>query len=307
MSAFYRVTVDYVVVGGARVSWDMDRHFTDPGPYVFQLQVGHANVPDTDNWTDVGAPVTDTYFAIDTERRLAGKTADIHYRVKLTTSVDTYYSPVAAAEGLLIQRDWLNYREIVRKEQLRHRVHTSISGFLLKARRYGPRCSICTDQFTEEISRTNCTECFGTGFTLGYFDPLPAVYADVSLPEARDQRDASSGTVQKSVITARFIGDPQLYTYDAWCNGRSDERYYIISVKELAHVRGVAVIFEAELRHAPFSDVVYTVPLDYYAGYTTKQKPAKLQWQQTNNQPGLNYLEAAFAELRERRSRSGRR
>lgn len=308
MDAFARVKVDYVVQGGARIFWEMNRHFIDPGPYSFQLQIGRTGVQDADDWIDLGTPVVDTYQTFDPDQRIFGKTQDVHYRLMLTTLTGVYTSMIADTDGLLIKRDWINYREITRKEMLRHRVHTSINGFLLKVRRYGPRCLVCTDPLTEEVRKTNCPDCYGTGFQFGYFEPLPATYADVSLQDNREHRNPQVGMEKQDVISARFIGDPQLYSYDVWVNAYSDERHYMHKITEKAHVRGVPLIYDAELRLAPFTDVVYTVPIiganamfRQSVQSTTKAEPCH------KIKPQLNYLADAFAELRERRARSSRR
>lgn len=292
---FSRVTIDYIVQGGGRISWEIDRHFTDPGPYTFQVQIGHTGLSDADDWDDVGAPVIDTYFKIDVEKQLFGKTLDVHYRVQLTTTLGTYISNPQSVEGLLSTRDWLNAREIVRKEILRHHALTSVNGYLLKVRRYGPLCGECSDQFTNEVSKSNCPTCFGTGYELGYFTPLAATYADIGLAEQREHRNPSVGMESKSIITGRFIGDPQLYSYDVWVNGHSDERYYMHTLKVTAQVRGVPIVYDAELRYAPFTDIVYTVPIigeGSQARVSDKLSSKKVKtWK---NKSELNYLEAAI-------------
>lgn len=297
MQPFKRILVDYAVVGTARISWEMSTHFVDPGPYTFQLQVGHTALEAATDWVNVGSPVVDTYMTTDTEKRLFGKTLDVHYRVQLTTSTSSYTSMTQPVDGLLLKRDWLKYREIARKEQLRHSVQTSPQGYLLKAIRYGPRCPACTDQYTEETTWTNCPTCYGTGFLNGYFPALPAYYADVSVAQAREHRDPNVGMQKQETITARFIGDPQLYSYDVWCNATSDERYYLHTISVKAQVRSVVLIYDAELRIAPFTDPIYNFNLNPMMSTKRKeiwQKPAK---------KSLNYLEAALLELKERRNR----
>jgi hypothetical protein len=311
VNAFERLRVDNIIQGGTRVWWEIARHFTDPGPYEFQLQTGHTGLDDADDWIDVGAPVVDTYMAFDLNKRVYGKTLDVHYRVKLTTSVDVYYSKPQDSDGLLSKRDWITYRELVRKEQLRHRVQTSVRGFLLKARRYGPRCPDCTDTLTEEISNSQCATCYGTGFEFGYFAPLAAHYADVGMESNREHRDPNKGMDKEDKVEARFVGDPQLYSYDVWVNSTSDERYYLQTIGIKAQHRGVPVVLSAELRLAPYTDVIYTVPLeeDPTTPPARPRNEAKKPWKLKNkpSRPGLTYLESAFAELKERQNRSSRR
>jgi hypothetical protein len=304
--AFARVLVDYVVSGGARVSWEMNRHFVDPGPYSFQLQFGRTGNQDADDWIDIGSPVVDTYFTFDLEKRLFGKEMDSFYRVELVTNEGTYYSMIAQADGKLDKRDWLFVREFIRKEQLRHRVMTSVKGYLLKARRYGPRCETCTDTYTEEVQNTNCPDCYGTGFQNGYFEPMQDVYCELQLQGNRTHRDGQTGTQKSDVLQARFVGDPQLYSYDVWIADYADERYYMHNVQQTGQHRGVNVIFTAELRLAPFTDVIYTFPI---TRETTAMRQTALdkkveQWREapkTKSKPMVFYLEAALQELKNRR------
>jgi hypothetical protein len=317
MQPFQRLEVQYVVTGGTRVSWEMDRHFIDPGPYNFQLQVAHVGIEFADDWEDVGVVVTDQFFSIDMTQRLFGKTSEVHYRVRLNTPNGTYYSMTANALGLLNKRDWLKWREIHRKEKLRHRVLTSVEGFLLKARRYGEPCPICTDKLTEEITWTNCPTCYGTGFRNGYYAPLAASYGDIGQPADQDRRDDKHAMLNPVVITARFIADPQIYTYDIWCDKYSDKRYYIKTVKVAAQVRNVPVVYETELSLAPFTDVIYTYPLStaqlqmqkrrLVQPLTNEQNQTECPPTQTKTpRPRQNYLDAALQELKERRNRSSR-
>lgn len=315
MQPFARLNVQTVIAGGTQVSWEMNRHFIDPGPYYFQLQVEHVAL-DVASWENVGAVVVDTFSAVDSTKRVFGKVGDTHYRVQLNTPIDVYYSAPAATEGLLSKRDWLKWREIYRKEGLRHRALTSVNGFLLKARRYGPRCPICTDSKTEEITWTNCDTCFGTGFQTGYYVPLAASYADIGLATNRDHRDPQKGMDNPVVITGRFLADPQLYSYDVWCDANSGKRYYIQKVAVSSHVRAVPVTYDVELRLAPFTDVIYTYPLDNTntLGQGTSSIEQPLMAQKCNNTqpalaklPRLSPLDSMLAEMKERKTRLSQR
>ena len=302
--SFARVTVDNLIQGGARVSWEIERHFVDPGSYDFQLQIGHTGLDEADDWTDVGSPVVDTYYAFDLEKRAYGKTLDTHYRVELTTTSGTYYSRPAPSDGLLSKKDWLIAREIVRNEQLRHSALTSVKGFLVKARRYGPRCLSCTDPLTEEVSQSQCQDCYGTGFDLGYFEPLPTYFCDIGLEQNREHRNPQTGMEKQDVVKARFVGDTQLYSYDVWINEFSDERYYMHTIGSVANVRGVPLVFDVELRLAPYTDVIYTLPL---TKDSIPDPPGRTKtWEKREappRSPGLTYLEATLNDLKSRKRR----
>lgn len=264
VGAFKRVWVNYLVKTTPTIYWELERAFNDPGPYSFQLQGSHAGVPRADDWINIGSP-TSSFFAQDHGQRLYGKTMTWHYRIKLTTTKGIYYSPIANVLGLLNKHDWLIVREILRKEQLAHKIFSSVRGYLLKARRYGPECTQSryrevNDQFTDEIIDTNCPLCYGTGFSGGYY-PATEYYALLTQEKSRESRSEKTGTSKDVVLQGRFLGTLPLIQNDVWVNIGSDERYYLHSVAEAAEWKSVPVVYSAELRLAPFTDAVYDVPL----------------------------------------------
>lgn len=263
-TVFSRVSVDHLVGGGSRVSWELQKTFTDPTPHTFQLQVGKTGVSTADDWEDVGAPVVDTFFVVDSTQRVYGKRLTTHYRVELTTSEGTYYSEPVATYGLLSQRDWLLAKAIVRKELLRHEKKTSPSGYFLK-RKWREGTTIVdhnvVDPLTGEVVKTIDTEGKGTSKVGGYYSPL-AMFMDLS-PETHHIRtdDQGRGTVNDVRIQGRTVAFPQLNAKDVWVDATSDKRYFVHSVQHSAEIRGVPIIVNVELRPAAFNDPVYEVTI----------------------------------------------
>ena len=110
-SVFDRVVVSCLVRSGTVVMWELVPEFFDQGPLTFVLQVGKTANPDADDWEDVGLPVENQYFAVDDEQRVWGKMNWTFYRVKLETSLGTYYSLPVNGLGTLSKRDWRIARE----------------------------------------------------------------------------------------------------------------------------------------------------------------------------------------------------
>lgn len=261
--AFNRVIVDYMVIGNAVISWEIHRHFTAKGPFWFQLQGSYAaGIPGADDWFDIGDLKENVYFLVDNNRKLYGKTPVLSYRVVLIDADDNeYVSDPANIVGNYLPHDFAIASEIIRKEKLRHRTFGSVSGYLLKARRFGEACD-CLDPLTQEVTDSECQECFGTGIKIGFFAPVPEVFVQIEPNTTREHRNlAGIGTEKPDVTVGRFIGIPLVVQGDAWIDGNSDERYYIHSVKETAIWKSVPLVMEVELRKAPFSDIIYTVEL----------------------------------------------
>jgi hypothetical protein len=264
---FNRVTVDYLIVGNARIIWEMDTHFREPYPWTFQLQVAEADVgPDSNsNWANVGGPLVNTFLTTDPTRRLTGgKEQNIVYRLAVTTGLgNTYYSPPADILGNLDFKSFRLAQEIIRKEDLRHRrQRASIEGYVLKAKRSGIPCPECIDKYTEEVTDSKCKVCWGTRWTGGYYAPMPAIYCDLALTEIHLRRDLQTeGMVLPSANRARFLAMPFLTAYDIWVNKTSDERFFIHPVKTEAMIRGVPIVVNYELRGIPYDDVMYEFPV----------------------------------------------
>lgn len=257
---FRRLLVSYMINGGTRVAFEMDRHFCDPAPHAFVLQSSQSGVDTGDDWVDV-ASGTDVFFLDDASKREYGKTSTLHYRLRLTTSLSTYTSPVANTLGRADPHGFLLCREVLRKEQLRHRIFGSVPGYLLKARRYGTPCS-CLDQYTGLVKNADHADCYGTGFISGYYPAVVCSYSDMTPESSREMlRIEGAGTERGLVVRGRFIGIPLLAARDVFVNSGSDERYLVHSVKELSTWRSIPLVLEAELRLLPYSSILYSVPL----------------------------------------------
>lgn len=256
---FRRVSVDHMVRGTTRVWWQLEKLFKEPGPYIFQLQFGRTGLRNAIDWVDVGPPVTNGYFALDPEWREAGYTLLTHYRVKLTTPQNVYISQAANAFGDLTERDWLISREIIRKEQLRHRL-VSIPGYLIKPMRYGVPCKRCRDPLSSEVTDANCPVCNGTGFEVGYHPAQPMQCWDLSpQTEQSDVGEPKGTTREEPYVNARVIGFPGLNKKDIWVNGSSDERWVIETIQVAAAIRGVPIIYQVRMGLVPFSNSLYAV------------------------------------------------
>ena len=251
-----------MVRGVTRVWWELEPVFNDPGPYVFQLQTGNTPLNNTTDWKNVGGAITDGYIAYDDVWRASGSDLVTHYRVVLTTPKDTYVSVPVNCFGELAERDWLIAREIIRREQLRHK-YVSVSGYLIKPYRFGRPCTRCRDTLTAEVIDSNCPICSGTGFEVGYHPALPLQCWDVTPPTITEDQDISAlGTTRKDHMTrARVLGFPTLNVNDIWVNGASDERWIIHSIRVAAAIRNVPLIYEIEMGLVPLTNAIYAIEI----------------------------------------------
>ena len=262
-NVFDMVHVSYLIRGGTRIMWTLLDTFNDPKPWSFQLQQGRTGNPEADDWEDVGLPMENTCYAIDPEKRNYSKgQQDAHYRIRLVTPVAVYYSQPVAKGGILTPRDWRLAQEITRKEKLRFK-YTSQDGYLLKRRITGLDCPRCLDLQTKEVTDPYCPQCWGTGKECGYYYPMGCIWCDLSPVTQRKQIDDQGmrGTITDIVISGRMLMMPLIEELDVWVSRKTDDRYYIATIRNAAEIRGVPLISNVELRPAPFTDVIYNLPI----------------------------------------------
>lgn len=259
-SPITRVNVDYITEGGARITWEVDRTLTDSGPYSFQLQKSAGGGDNSDDWIDVGPPSIDAPYLLDPDKRLWGMSVTLSYRIILTTAAATYVSKAVNAEGNLSRKEWLDVREILRKETLMLRGLTGTNGFLLKALRYGTRCS-CRNADSGEVMNSSHLLCYGTGYVGGYHPPVASFFAnaDPTTTKERVAYNEERGTTKPTTTWARMTGMLPMLHRDAFVAVGSDDRYYVHTVEEAATRAGVAIVYEVELRLAPRSDILYAL------------------------------------------------
>ena len=261
-NVFEMVHVSYLIRGGSRIMYQLIPEFHDRLPWEFQLQVGSTGSNDSNDWENVGLPVENTCYAIDPEKRVYNKSQGTHYRVRLNTPDGTYYSDPIEKGGILGVRDWRLAREIVRKERLRLR-YTSQDGYLIKRRSTGEDCRTCLDLQTNEVTDPYCPECWGTGKQCGYYYPMACIWVDMDPRTGRRHVDdqAVRGTINDITVKGRMLMLPLIDELDVWVSRKTDDRYFIHTVQSIAEVRGVPLIASVELRPAPFTDVIYEIPI----------------------------------------------
>lgn len=242
--------------------WDLVETFEDEKPWEFQLQVGETGNQNAHDWENVGLPIEDGCYAIDPTKREYAKSQNTHYRIKLTTPNGVYYSDPVSKGGILQPRDWRLAREIIRRELVRFK-YSAQDGYLLKRIISGKNCTRCLDWQTNEVKDPYCPNCYGTGKECGYYYPMGCIWADVSPTTHKTNVDdqAVRGTVKDVVVSGRMLMLPLINEYDVWVSRKTDDRYYILSIQNNAEIRGVPLIANVEMRPAPYTDVIYDIPL----------------------------------------------
>lgn len=263
MNPFKQVTVTFDPEGGTRVVWVMNQRFLDPLPHTYQLQVSRSSASTADDYQDVGLPVDNSFYAVDDTRRLANKSLDVHYRVRVVTPDGTYYSDPASALSYLNRREWLHARDQIRQLKKIIRKYTGCyEGYLLKRKRFGPVCTRCNAPLTDEPTDSKCPVCFNTGIVAGYFAAVPDFHVELGLEQSREKVELQAAATSRPCVIQTFCAaDVLVNSRDVFIAQRSGRRWFIETVAAVAEYRGYPTKYQLEMRVAPFSDVIYKVPL----------------------------------------------
>ena len=279
---FDRIQVLPQASGGHTLAWGLRPDFRASGPFHFYVEFGRAGMQDED-WEALNrSPIVNDCTYFDSKQRYWDHLPDFYYRLRLVLPgqlVDglpaVHLSQLQQANGIWSKRDWLQARDIARKEYLlqRKRTNKTAVGWLLKRRRWGEPCTRCLDHDTQEVQDGGCPVCYGTGYRYGYF---PALYfvATMDAPWNREfKRDPNLGTINQVVRQGRAVAYPYTDTNDVFVRQDTGERYYVNAISTLAEIGNIPVITGLELRLAPVTDVIYQVPLLGEASSSGSQIP----------------------------------
>lgn len=189
-----------------------------------------------------------------------------YYRVTATAGTKSTVGQPVQAGGGLSHRDWLLARNILRKEQLNMvKGVGGRRGKLLKRRVWGDPCIACREFVTGSQTTPHCTSCYGTGIVGGYFPPVD--FWAVSQPYNKNYKVAdTTGQESDNSRSYRFIALPPLDPGDIWVDGSTGGRYEIgtaeKSIQVAAAIRGVPLVYLAQLDLVPDVNVIYDYPID---------------------------------------------
>lgn len=258
-----QIVIWHMTRGQSQIAWELSPNFHGKEPYKFFVDFGQ---PATDTWIALNSePIVDDCYFNDECQRAWDQLVEHYYRIRLLTADGQLYkSQPTQANGGLDRKSWLRARDIVRREHLQQRRIDGTQGVLLKRKKFGVRCPQCLDHDTNEVTDSECPICYGTGLVGGYY---PAVEFWFTLPANFNRRLTIAQPPRgmhgdKDLQGARCVLYPQIDTRDIWVQAATDERYVIDSYQVVAEIRGLPLVAMAQLRLAPATDIVYSIPLE---------------------------------------------
>lgn len=276
---FKRIQIVTHPLGGNLIAWEMYAGLCYDGPLHFYVDFGRpgadfGNMDDTEQeWETLNqSPVVNHCIYFDPEQRHWDQCIDFYYRIRLVLpgQLDENGEPTVVlsqpqqANGVLSKRDWLMARDICRKEYLLQRKRTNITarGWILKRKRWGNRCPDCQEFDTKEVLNGRCPRCWGTGFIGGFYPAVEFNTIMSNAPWIREFARDPQISLRNSIIRyGRSVAYPYIDTNDVFVAKDKGDRYYVNRIQTGAEIGNVPLVVILELRLAPVTDIIYTIPL----------------------------------------------
>ena len=203
----------------------------------------------------------DTYFYQDYKVAKHGLSQNFWYRINVTSGIKPDESvlsePLSVEFGVQPHR----YR-ITRKA--RHDLYVTLSRLngsvytVLKRKRFGPRCTTCFNEFTQDVLLSSCGECYGTSYQEGYHDPI-SIWGKLD-PTVIQQQFGTQGVSEMSMMGFVTLDYPLIDLEDIIVENQTNRRF-LVRQKMQTQVSGIPVHQDLQLSELARSAIEYSIPV----------------------------------------------
>lgn len=237
------------------ITWKQAPALTNLLKYVERSHDGVAN------WKVIGE-TTDCMFhdkdVVPLDRR-----DGFFYRVKWQTSPGCAftYSGSCSTFGVLSRKEFGAARKIMLLELRQCRIFHSVKIFLVN--RHGVPCEYCTDPTSgQQIGKSACSHCYGTGMKGGYLAPLQNYMRNRAVsPRQQPAREAGTGTDDPTLGQFCMVPFPMLQKGDLIVEPATDNRW-LVDTNTISYFAGKApVLQQPAMQLIERTNIKYRVPV----------------------------------------------
>lgn len=238
------------------ISWEIGKDL--PYPLAFNVLRSGG---DNGEFEKINVDPLVSFFYIDRDLKPLSKIFDVIYRLEVlfpfTDETQTTRNiPLVSSPRL--KRSYLVAKRMDQKHFIEYRARSGITFVIFKRRRFGEKCTACYNPITEATTKTNCEECFSTGFKNGFWSPIETI-GKID-PPVKVQRMGSVQFEEPINSQASIRAFPIVRKGDVLVEVCSNDRWYINTVQIVEHGR-YPVKQTAEIRMIPRDSVLYDLEL----------------------------------------------
>lgn len=235
--------------------FDVFRSASPNGPWDV-LSTGATNVYNyVDRW-----PLSNPNLQTQVINQLS-LTRSIYYRVDVTppSGSGNKVTAISDVEPGLSHSMRMRKRKMLRDEAFSYRKLNGTELVVLKRKRWGARCPVCYDAVSRSATRADCTTCFGTTFTGGYYDPIITMGRRTVL-----QKTTALAVEGKSNINVgqMWLLDAPYVEPDDILVALRDNRRFLINKINNTELQTVTVHQKVDMTELVRSSIEYRIPVD---------------------------------------------
>lgn len=243
------------------VQWELENNLV-PGDVKFDVFKAYSPGGEFVKITDL--PVINSFYFKDQEEIPLSKLYEVYYKVRFTDAlgktIDSEPKGILGRQTVRPFGPALIAKEITRRNTVLLNKFTGVPCTLLKLKHFGQRCSECFNYVTNEITHSDCKECFGTGFLQGYHIPISIkVQFDLA---ARTQRETDQlGVVEDTQTQCWTLNAPFVKKADVIVDNVTNDRWFIHEV-QLTGLQNTPVRQIMRVKKIERHDPIYSVSVE---------------------------------------------
>lgn len=249
--------------GGFDVYWEIEGNNFTPN-----FQVAWSETEDGP-WTDLLLTRTTNNFALAVAPPTVNQQAIRWFRIQVYNNDLPLISQVVVATSWAMdhrnrmnRREYLFFREHLRRLRLTLEKPTGVTGWLLRRKISGTVCPDCCDEIIETPVSQECATCFGTGLDGGYWDPVKmwTDWGKEGPASTANTNDISVGPSQVVQTQMLLFPLPEAKSHDIWVDIGTRHMYEIIQSDPI-HYKGTVFCQRIAMTRLPAHHPAYRFPL----------------------------------------------
>lgn len=213
-----------------------------------------------DSWETLNPNGTSDFYYLDETPRLLSFYQQTYYRVRTKYGTKLYYSEPTTVERNSRNDELLRKRKILYDEDIVLRKFSGRKLAIIKRRHIGERCSKCYDPNTGNVTRSHCSDCYGTGFKNPYYKPFITYGARLPVYKEVDEVGHDHGN-ELDFNKYQILDYPTVSPQDLVVDVEVNDRYKVDRVEQ-TEIRRVIVHQELVVTKLSRTSMEYRWPIE---------------------------------------------